>query len=48
VRGEQFELGEPLSAAASKHLEAAMVLLAQLCRNPSLGAWERAVSSVDA
>lgn len=48
VRGEQFELGEPLSAAASKHLEAAMAQLAQLCRNPSLAAWELDLSSVDA
>lgn len=46
VRGEQFELGEPLSAAASQHLEAAMAQLAQLCRNPSLAAWEQGASSV--
>jgi len=47
IRGEQFELGEPLSAAASKHLEAAMALLARLCRDPSLGAWEQEVSLSD-
>ena len=48
VSGEQFELGEPLSAAASKHLEAAMERLAQLCRNPSLAAWEQGLSLTDA
>ena len=47
VRGEQFELGEALSGAASKHLEAAMALLAQLCRAPSLAAWEQEVSLTD-
>jgi len=40
VRGEEFELGEPLTAAAESHLEAAFELLGQLCRNPDLTAWE--------
>lgn len=48
VRGEQFELGEALSAAASKHLAAAMAFVQQLCRDPSLAAWEQEASSVAA
>lgn len=40
VRGEEFELGEPLTAAAESHLEAAFALLGQLCRNPDLASWE--------
>ena len=39
IRGEQFELGEPLSAAAAAHLEAAFGLLGQLCRAPALAGW---------
>ena len=39
VRGEEFELGEPLTAAASQHCAAAMDLLMQLCRQRSPGAW---------
>ena len=46
VRGESFELGEPLSAAASKHLEAAMVLAARLCRQPELAAWEQGLAAI--
>ncbi|MBK7461816.1 MAG: hydrogenase maturation protease [Betaproteobacteria bacterium] len=41
VRGEEFELGEPLSAAAESHLEAAFDLLMQLCRQPVLAEWTR-------
>lgn len=32
VRGESFELGEPLSAAATGHVEAAWPVLLELCR----------------
>ncbi len=32
VRGESFELGEPLSAAAAAHLESAWLALQDLCR----------------
>ena len=39
VRGEEFELGEPLSAAASQHCAAALDLLTQLCRQHSHSAW---------
>ena len=42
VRGEDFELGEPLSAAAEHHLEAALDLLMQLCRQAALTDWTRA------
>lgn len=42
VRGEQFELGEALSPAAEKHLDAAFELLTRLCRQPTLAAWEQA------
>lgn len=42
VRGEEFELGEPLSAAAESHLEAAFGLLMQLCRQATLIDWTRA------
>lgn len=46
VRGEKFELGEPLSAMASQHCVAAMELLTQLCRQPSRAAWDRQVTGV--
>lgn len=42
VRGEDFELGEPLSAAAENHLEAAFGWLTQLCRQAVLAEWTRA------
>ena len=48
IRGEQFELGDVLSAAASRHLEAAFGLLTSLCRQPSLAAWEQAATPVAA
>lgn len=40
VRGERFELGELLSQAAARHLEAAWVLLQQLLLDGRPGAWE--------
>jgi len=45
VSGEKFDLGEPLSAAASSHVEAAFDLLMQLCRKASLVEWKRVVVS---
>ena len=44
VRGETFELGEPLSVAASRHAEAAFSLLAQLCQPVGLAEWARAAA----
>lgn len=40
VRGEQFELGEALSAAAESNLKAAFGLLQTLCRKAEFPAWE--------
>ena len=48
VRGERFELGEGLSAAAEQHLASAFALLTQICRQPSLAAWEQASQVVAA
>lgn len=42
IRGEAFELGEPLSAAAERHLEAAFSWLMRLCRQTVLADWARA------
>lgn len=39
VRGEQFELGEPLSTAAISHVDEAFQLLTRLCRMPVLADW---------
>ena len=43
VRGEFFDLGEPLSEAAAANAEAAFALLQQLCADPRREAWERLV-----
>ncbi|AXS80513.1 hydrogenase maturation protease [Dechloromonas sp. HYN0024] len=40
IRGEGFELGEPLSGAASQHLELAFGLLTGLCQQAALVVWE--------
>jgi len=40
VRGEKFELGEPLSALALAGSDSAFALLKQLCDSPSLAVWE--------
>lgn len=40
VRGEHYELGAPMSAQASAHMETAFGLLQELCACP-LAAWER-------
>jgi hydrogenase maturation protease len=39
IRGECFELGETLTAAASAHLNAALELVLSLCAQPTLGFW---------
>lgn len=39
IRGERFELGEPLSQSAEAHLASALDLVAGLCRSPSKDAW---------
>jgi len=39
IRGERFELGESLSAAASANLEAAYPFAAELCSRPELEYW---------
>jgi hydrogenase maturation protease len=41
VRGEFFDLGEPLSEAAAANLEAAYTLLQKLCVDPRGEAWNR-------
>lgn len=41
VRGEKFELGEPLTAEASANLEVASALLLRLCQRATLAAWTR-------
>jgi hydrogenase maturation protease len=43
VRGEKFELGEPLSVSASGYVDAAFELLMQLCREAGLVEWKREV-----
>jgi hydrogenase maturation protease len=39
IRGECFELGEDLSAAASVHLDSAVALVADLCAHPTPEYW---------
>lgn len=41
VRGETFELGEPLSTAAAAYLEQAFALLQKLCARPSHTVWDQ-------
>ena len=40
IRGERFELGEPLSPAGARHLEEALALVLALCRQPSAAYWQ--------
>ena len=42
VRGERFELGEPLSAEAAERLEAAWLFVEALMRERSVADWRRA------
>jgi len=44
IRGQRFELGEPLSPAASSHLEAAWTFLQRLLGDGRAEAWAEAVS----
>ncbi|MDP3539823.1 MAG: hydrogenase maturation protease [Azonexus sp.] len=41
VSGEHFELGEPLTAAAERHVGEAFDFLKRLCLEPSLAVWSR-------
>lgn len=43
VRGESFELGEPLSPAAVENRDAALALLVQLCSQPNPEVWQTLV-----
>jgi hydrogenase maturation protease len=43
VRGEKFDLGEPLTAAAENHATLAFELLMGICRKPTLAGWDQAV-----
>lgn len=40
IRGERFELGEGLGAAARAHLDAALELALDLCAHPEPGYWQ--------
>ena len=42
IRGESFELGEPLSTEASANLDAALNLVQSLCATPTQSEWEQA------
>lgn len=44
VRGEKFELGEPLSSPAVSNVEAAFALLQRLCRQPLQTVWSQAAA----
>lgn len=39
IRGERFELGEPLTDAAEAHLSSALECVKSLCRTPSADHW---------
>ncbi|MDP2785612.1 MAG: hydrogenase maturation protease, partial [Sulfurimicrobium sp.] len=41
VRGDRFELGEPLGAAAASNLEAAFALVQNLCDATTSQVWDR-------
>lgn len=45
VRGEFFDLGEPLSEAAAANLEAAYALVQKLCADLRWEAWDRLLAS---
>jgi hydrogenase maturation protease len=45
LRGERFELGEPLSAAAEAHLAAALKFTGWLLERPDVGAWAQLAES---
>ncbi|MDQ8154119.1 MAG: hydrogenase maturation protease [Gemmatimonadota bacterium] len=41
VRGEQFELGDPLSDAAERHLELAWAALQEMLEAPDVAVWDQ-------
>jgi hydrogenase maturation protease len=43
VRGEQFELGAPMSAVATERLAQASAFVRRLCAEPEVTAWRRPV-----
>lgn len=45
VRGERFELGEPISAKASQRLEAAWVFVQALMRERTAASWRHAADT---
>ena len=45
IRGEAFELGQGLGAAARSHLAAAAAFVAPLLRHPDAGRWRAAVTT---
>ncbi|OQW94558.1 MAG: Ni/Fe hydrogenase [Beggiatoa sp. IS2] len=45
VRGESFELGEPLSTAAKTHLQASVAFLQQLSHTVTVAAWHAFLDS---
>ena len=46
ICGEQFELGQPLTAMAESRVDLAFVLLEQLCRNPDPASWAALADNV--
>jgi hydrogenase maturation protease len=44
IRGERFELGEPLSPYAAANLDASLDFVKKLCSNRSLYSWEKFVN----
>lgn len=48
VRGESFNLGEPLSPNAVENRDAALGLLVQLCAEPSVESWQAISSAIPA
>ena len=46
VRGETFELGEPLSKSATLHLAATLEFVKQLCQVIDVNAWQKQMDDV--
>lgn len=44
IKGHAWELGDPLSAEAGRHLDEAVAFMTPLLRDPSVGGWSLAVS----
>lgn len=47
IRGETFELGEPVGARASENLDRALAFAAALLKKPSQTAWDEAITRPD-